>query len=106
MELEYTEFVRKPFLVEAIEITEENLEEVAKDIGAVKNGPEGRYIAVNRRLVQNVLKVYPGYWMTKMGDFVRVYNPKAFHNQFIESDDDWRKKVEEINMPSMTAVDD
>lgn len=75
--------VRKPFTVEALEVTEENLEDVAEFVGEVKVKEDGtRYIAVNRKLVPNVYRVFPGYFVTQMGDNVRCYSPKIFNEQF------------------------
>jgi len=87
--MEFTTFVRKPFVVEAIEITEENIAEVAELIGTLKQKENGApYIAVNRRLVPNLFRVYPGFWMTKMGDGdnIRCYSKRVFQQQFVESD--------------------
>lgn len=87
--MEYTTFVRKPFAVEAVEITTENIEELARYIGDLETKDDGtQYILVDRRKVPNVQRVYPGFWMTKMGDNIRVYSKKVFAEQFIESNDD------------------
>lgn len=87
--MEYTTFVRKPFAVEAVEITTENIEELARYIGDLETKDDGtQYILVDRRKVPNVQRVYPGFWMTKMGDNIRVYSKKVFAEQFVESNDD------------------
>ena len=50
-------YVRKPFVVEAVEITDQNIHEVAKYIGDIKEKDDGTpYILVDRRLVPNVFK--------------------------------------------------
>lgn len=86
--MEFTTFVRKPFVVQAVEVTTENIEEVAKYIGDVREREDGtKYILVDRRLVPNVERVYPGYFMTKMGENVRCYSRKIFREQFIEKDE-------------------
>jgi len=93
--MEFKTFVRKPFIVQAVEVTTENIEEVAKYIGDVREREDGtQYILVDRRLVPNVFKVYPGFFMTKMGENVRCYSRKIFKDQFIESTDDIKKWVE------------
>jgi len=103
--MNFNQYVRKPFVVEAVEVTEENLEEVAKFVGEVREKQgSGRYIQVDRRIVPNVYRVYPGFFMTRMGDHIRCYNPKIFHEQFVEGNPEiiaWvdfmhGKKVEEI----------
>lgn len=84
--MEFTKFVRKPFTVEAIEITLENIDELAKDIGDVRTRDDGtKYILVDSRLVPNVEKVYPGFFVTKMGQNVRCYSRKIFREQFVEA---------------------
>ena len=90
--MEFTRFVRKPFVVEAIEITAENIEEVAKYVGDVRVEEDDgtKYILVDRRLVPNVFRVYPGFFMTKMGRNVRCYSRKIFREQFVEEDEDIR----------------
>jgi len=86
--METTTFVRKPFVVEAIEITTENIEEVAKHVGDLKEKEDGTpYILVDRRLVPNVFRVYPGFFMTKMGENIRCYSRKVFTDQFMEKDE-------------------
>lgn len=86
--MEFKTFVRKPFVVEAVEITAENITEVAKYIGDVREREDGtQYILVDRRLVPNVFKVYPGFFMTKMGENIRCYSRKIFKEQFVEEDE-------------------
>ena len=86
--MEFTTYVRKPFVVEAVEITAENINEVAKYIGDVREREDGtQYILVDRRLVPNVFKVYPGFFMTKMGENIRCYSRKIFREQFVEKDE-------------------
>ena len=87
--MQFTSFVRKPFVVEAIEVTAENIEEVAKYIGDVREKEDGtKYILVDRRLVPNVFKVYPGFFMTKMGENIRCYSRKIFKEQFVEQSEE------------------
>lgn len=93
--MEFTTFVRKPFVVQAIEITAENINEVAKYIGDVREREDGtQYILVDRRLVPNVFKVYPGFFMTKMGENIRCYSRKIFKEQFVEEDDSIKPWIE------------
>lgn len=82
--MEFTTFVRKPFIVEAVEITTDNIEEIAKLVGTLKSEGDKPYIQVDRRLVPNVYKVHPGFWMTRMGDNIRCYSDHIFKAQFIE----------------------
>lgn len=93
--MEFTTYVRKPFVVQAIEVTAENINEVAKYIGDVREREDGtQYILVDRRLVPNVFKVYPGFFMTKMGENIRCYSRKIFREQFVEEDESIKPWVE------------
>lgn len=97
--MEFTTFVRKPFIVEATEVTEDNIEEIAELIGTIRKKENGiPYIAVNRRLVPNLYRVYVGFWVTKMGDNVRCYSRRVFTQQFIENTEEienWVKYLSE-----------
>lgn len=74
---------RKPFIVEAAQITEDNLEQAASLIGEVVVGEDGSsHIKINKRLVPNIHRAYVGWWITKMGDNLRCYSPKIFEEQF------------------------
>lgn len=85
--VEFVSFVRKPFVVEAVEITLENIEELAAQIGTLAQKADGTpYIQVDRRLVPSVFRVYPGFFMTKMDGNVRCYSPKVFSEQFLKAD--------------------
>lgn len=86
MEVVFEEFVRKPFVVEAIEVTKDNIKDLAVYIGTLRKKDDGTpYIAVDRRLIPNVYRVYPGFWMTRMGDNIRCYSKKIFREQFTSS---------------------
>lgn len=104
-ELEFNNFVRKPFSVEAIEVTTENINEIAAHVGTLRKKENGTpYIQVDRRLVPNIFRVYPGFWMTRMGDNIRCYSKRAFEEQFVESTpdiDSWVKFMNKDIHPSI-----
>jgi hypothetical protein len=82
--MNFTTYVRKPFIVEAVEVTADNIAEVAMYVGDLRFKEDGTpYILVDRRLVPNVDRVYPGFFMTKMGENVRCYSKKIFKEQFM-----------------------
>lgn len=85
--MEFTYFVRRPFAVEAVEITLDNMEEVAKLIGTVRRKSDSLYIAIDGRLVPNVKRAYVGWWLTRLADNYRVYSPKLFKAEFIDYED-------------------
>ncbi len=90
MTIEYNSYVRKPFRVEAIEITEDNIAEVAPLIGELREKDDNsktKFIYVDRRLVPNIWRVYPGFFMTKMGDNIRCYSRRVFLEQFVLADE-------------------
>lgn len=81
----FNTYVRKPFTVEAVEITAENIAEIAKYVGDLREKEDGSpYILVEPRLVPNIEKVYPGFFMTRMGDNVRCYSRRIFRDQFTQ----------------------
>jgi hypothetical protein len=97
--MDFTTFVRKPFTVEAVEVTRDNIAEIAELVGTLREKKDGTpYIQVNPRLVPNVYQVFPGFWMTKMGDNVRCYSKRVFKQQFTPNTPDietWVKFLHE-----------
>ena len=106
MTIEYTDFVRKPFVVKVVEITEDNISEIAEEIGHLKNKEDGTpYISVRKGAVPNVSKVFPGWFMTRHGKRTHCYAPKVFHQQFVENTIAVQESVDYINSQSEeTAV--
>ncbi len=81
--MEFNKFVRKPFVIEAIEVTEENIAELSKSID----------------------KVYPGFWVTKMEHNVRCYSERTFKEQFVKSTEDIEKWVSSLNQRPEVVAD-
>jgi hypothetical protein len=82
--VEFKQFIRTPFQVEALEITEENFEEVAALIGQIRTKDGATFIALDRRIIPNVHRASVGWFVTRLGDNYRCYAPKVFNEQFIE----------------------
>lgn len=82
--MEFNQYVRRPFVVEALEITAENMAEVAKLVGDIRTKNDVTFIALDRRIVPNVSRAYVGWFMTRLGDNFRCYSPKVFNDQFID----------------------
>lgn len=83
--MNFQTFTRKPFVVEAVEITEENIDDIAKMIGVdgeVREKDGVKYIVIDKRIVPNIHRAVPGWWLTRMGDNLRCYSPKIFTDQF------------------------
>jgi hypothetical protein len=83
-DIPFEQYVRKSFDVAAIQITDENIAELAPFIGTLEQQENGRYIIiVDRKLIRNLDKVYSGYWLTKMGTTLRCYSQNAFAKHFV-----------------------
>lgn len=99
--MDFTKFVRKPFLVEAVKVTKENISEIAELVGTIQKKEDGTpYIKVDRRLFLNVDRVYPGFWMTKMGDRIRCYSKQVFEKQFTEVNSHNELLVRKLSNPT------
>lgn len=95
----FVTFVRKPFLVTAVKITDENIDELAGLVGEVKEKEDGtKYIALDRRVIPNIRKAYVGWWITKLDDNIRCYSPKVFSNEFVDYDEGWEIYFDAINV--------
>lgn len=83
-------YVRKPFEVQAIQVTEENFEELAKwcdGIITTTRSPEGetkRYIKVNvsRPLNERQTQAYVGDWLLEAEKGLKVYADGPFVRNF------------------------
>jgi hypothetical protein len=89
MSVESTTYVRKPFEVEAVEVTTDNVEEVAKWCdgkvlaeGDDENPKQFVKVRVARALNERQTKAYPGDWVLYAGTGYKVYTPKAFAKTF------------------------
>lgn len=88
--MNYSTFVRRPFTVSAVEITEDNIAEIANHIGKLMiNGEGDTFISLDRRVIPNVGKAYIGWFLTLMSGNYRCYAPRVFHEQF----QDWEPIV-------------
>jgi hypothetical protein len=99
MTIEYEDFVRKPFIVKAVEVTEENIREIADELGRMKyDENDGTpYIAVDKGKVPNVSRVQLGWWMTKHGKRTHCYAPGVFEKQFVENTPAIQEWVDDLN---------
>jgi hypothetical protein len=85
--MEYTNFTRIPFGIEAVLITEDNIEECAAMLGTYTPPEDGDppvegYILVDRRIVPNMRRAHVGWWITRMDDRIRCYAPEIFVQHF------------------------
>lgn len=84
--METRKFTRKPFEVDAVRVTADNIQEVAKwcqgDI--VDNGKEDKHIKVRvlRVLSEKQTQAFVGDWVLYAGTGYKVYTDKAFRSSF------------------------
>ena len=82
-------FVRKPFLVEAVQITKENIGALAQLLGELKEKDGEQWILIDRRIVPNIKKAYVGWYVTRLDDNLRCYSPKVFDKEFTDFGTEW-----------------
>lgn len=83
-------FVRKPLIVDAVQVTDENIYEVAKwcsgfvDIAKRYNRPEAQYVKVDVLRPGNIrqTRAFVGDWVLRAGTSYKVYTQKAFASSF------------------------
>ena len=89
-------YTRRPFNVDAAQVSEENLEQLAEWIGAdireqKVNGELKRYIKVKVKNAQNdrQTKAFPGDWVlfSDQGSGWKVYTKNAFERSFVRVDE-------------------
>jgi hypothetical protein len=86
MSLDVSRYVRKPFSVEAVQVTRANIVEVAAWCNGELMHPEGQsqYIKVNvfRPMKDRQTMAYVGDWVLYAGSGYKVYTHKAFVDCF------------------------
>jgi hypothetical protein len=86
MSIETTKFARKPFYVDAVQVTEQNISDVAKwcngDIRKDNQKVDFIKVRVNRPLNERQTQAYVGDWVLYAGTGYKVYTPKAFEDSF------------------------
>lgn len=89
--METTKYVRKPFFIDAIQVTEDNLDEVAKwASGDIRTDNENKkYIKVRVYMPKNdrQSKAFVGDWVLYAGTGFKVYTTKAFSASFEVAED-------------------
>lgn len=87
--LEVQQFTRRTFEVDAVRVTEENIEEVAKwcqgDVRTLKRGKQNlKYVKVRVQLPRDdrQTQAFVGDWVLYAGKGFKVYTDKAFESSF------------------------
>lgn len=102
--MELKEYISTPLVVEAVQVTDENMREVARWCEGIikkedlKKGPTP-YIAVNviRPSSARQAKAYVGDWVSKHRDSYKVYTRNAFERCYQPCTND--------NMPEAQLID-
>lgn len=90
--IQTSKFARKPFYVDAVQVTAENMEEVAKwcegDLRKTSK-PEGAQdemyirVRVQKPLNDRQTKAFVGDWVLYTSTGYKVYPPKSFDKSFV-----------------------
>lgn len=79
-------YVRKPFYIDAVQVTAANIAEVAKwadgEVRTDNNKAQYVKVRVHRPLNDRQTKAFVGDWVLYAGTGFKVYTPKAFANSF------------------------
>lgn len=85
-------YFRKTFSVDGIQITEDNMVEVAKWCGGVikqldeakgeASGNRYIWVDVTNPINERQNEGWPGHWVLKASQGFKVYTDRAFHNSF------------------------
>lgn len=87
--LQISTYQRKPFFVEAVRVTEENISELAEwcsgEAKESKTDAGGSFIKVkvHRPLNERQTRAYPGDWVLYAGTGYKVYTDQAFQKCFV-----------------------
>lgn len=98
--MQTTKFTRKPFEVDAVQVTAENIDEVAKWCQGEVTTEDGQpciKVRVLRALNERQTKAFVGDWVLYAGTGYKVYIDKAFKKSFVE-------KTEELRTTSIPAT--
>lgn len=81
-------YIRKPFVVEAVQLSEENFDDVLAwcDGSREFDSKNQKHIRVRVRHPLNArqTRAYPGDWVLKAGEGFKIYNAPAFEKSFEE----------------------
>lgn len=90
--LEIEKYVRRPFEIDAVRVTEDNIKEAAAwcggDVRSDKNGAKYVKVRVVRPLTTRQSEAYVNDWILYAGTGYKVYTPKAFEDSFYKSSPD------------------
>lgn len=100
--LNIQKYIRRPFTVQAVQVTLENMHEVAEWCGGVvvkADRPENSYVKakIAHPLNKRQTQAFAGDYVLKMGRGFKIYLEKAFGKTFIPADESARMFVDPVN---------
>lgn len=85
--LKTEKYTRKPFTVEAVQVTSENFNAVAEwcggEVQSLSDGASFIKVDVSRPITTRQTRAFPGDWVLFAGRNFKVYTEKAFRTNFI-----------------------
>lgn len=91
-DLQTAQYQRKPFFVDAIQVSTENMDEVSKwcqgDVRIADNGKNYIKVRVHRPINDRQTMAYPGDWVLYAGTGYKVYTDQAFKKTFDQKADE------------------
>lgn len=106
--LETKQYVRKPFHIDAVQVTSENIEEVARWVDSeIRNDrQDGQYVKVRVHNPRNEkqTKAFIGDWVLYAGTGYKVYTDKAFRKDFQQVSDE--TKMIDTSAPTKATKND
>lgn len=97
-------YVRKPFDVDAVQVTAENMEEVAKWCkGKIETTEDTKLpfirVDVPRVLTEKQTKAFVGDWVLYAGSGFKIYTNRAFKGVFVPAEKDKPQELRTVNEP-------
>src|SRR5688500_11276036 len=91
MKMDTEKYVRKPFEIDAVQVTEENFSQVAEWSGGetVQDADNAQYIKVkvHHPLNTRQTRAYVGDWVLSSRKGFKVYTDTAFKSNFVQGED-------------------
>lgn len=100
-----TNYVRRPFMVSATKVTEDNIAQIAVTLGKLGSDEHGQCIILDRRVVPNIKRAYIGWYITEVNDSYRCWAPEYFEQAFIPYSDEWVGWFDRVDAPNDIALD-
>lgn len=89
--MQTVKYVRKTFFVDAVQVTADNMEDVAQwcqgEVREEEDGTRYIHVRVHRPLNERQTKAYANDWVLYAGTGYKVYTTKAFSSSFDKCQD-------------------